>query len=271
MKRLFAAVAAALMVSVSLHADITINSTVTIEGGPMGAQTPGPMTQVMRLKGMKSRMEMDGMGRSMVLIADMATKKVYLLDAATKTAQVLDSALAVPAGAGDTMPQMDASVTPTGQSRSINQMSCQEYSFTMTMNMAEMAGAQLPPEAAEMMKGMTMAMKGSIWAAKDGPGAREFAAFSKAAVDLNLGNLLAGGVPGKTNPAMQRLVEATARASGVPCLTEMNMTVQGEGPMADMMRQSGAMKTTVKTTSVSTETLPDDLFAVPADYKITKQ
>jgi hypothetical protein len=271
MKRFFAAIAVALMVSVSLHADITINSTVTIEGGPMGAQAPAPMTQVMRMKGMKSRMEMDGMGKSMVVIADMAAKKVYLLDAATKTVQVFDSGTPMPAAAADMASHMAASVTPTGQSRSINEMTCQEYAFTMSMDLAEMVGAQMPPEAADMMKGMTMDMKGSIWAAKDGPGAKEFAAFSKAALDLNLGNVLAGGVPGKTNPAMQRLMAATSKASGVPCLTEMNMTVQGEGQMADMLRQSGAMKTTVKTTSVSTAALSDDLFVIPADYKVSKQ
>jgi hypothetical protein len=269
MKRCVAALAAVLLVvSVSVHADVTIKSTVSMEGGPMGGATPGPMNQVTRIKGLKSRTDIEGPGQSTVIITDMAGKKVYMLNATAKTVQVFDSG--APAGSADVISNLDVTVTPTGQTRAINSLTCQEHSFAMDMEMAQMAGAQMPPEAAEMMKGMTMVLKGSIWAAKEGPGAAEFAAFSKAAVELNLAGVLSGGVPGKTNPALQRLMAATAKASGVPCLTEMNMTVDGAGPLADMMRQSGAMKTTVKTTSVSTEALADDLFVVPADYKITK-
>ena len=271
MRRCVAALAAVLLVvSVSVHADVTIKSTVSIEGGPMGGATPGPMNQVTRIKGLKSRTDIEGPAQSTVIITDMAAKKVYMLNATAKTVQVFDSGAAAPVGSADAISNLDVTVTPTGQSRAINSLTCQEHSFAMDMEMAQMAGEQMPPEAAQMMKGMTMVLKGSIWAAKDGPGAAEFAAFSKAAVELNLAGVLSGGVPGKTNPALQRLMAATAKASGLPCLTEMNMTVDGAGPLADMMRQSGAMKTTVKTTSVSTEALADDLFVVPADYKITK-
>ena len=49
----------------------------------------------------------------------------------------------------------------------IDGVKCDEFTFTTTMNMAEVIGAQMPPEAAEAMKGLTMAMKGSMWVAKD--------------------------------------------------------------------------------------------------------
>jgi hypothetical protein len=41
--------------------------------------------------------------------------------------------------------------------------------------------------------------------------------------------------------------------------------------MVEMMKQVGAMTLTNKVTDVSAAPLPDDLFAVPADYKVVKQ
>ena len=269
MKRLSAAVAAVMFASVALQADVTIKSTITVEGGPPGASAGGPIAMVMQIKGMKSRTETDAMGQKTVIIADMAARKVYMLNAAAKTAQEIDST-GTPGKLPAAMPAIDASVKPTGQSRDINGMRCAEYALKMSMSMADLAGAQVPPEAAQMMKDLTMAMDGSIWTAKDGPGAAEYAAFIKAALAANLSGLLSGA-SGKSNPGLERLMAATSQAQGVPCLTEMSMTVDGTGPVADMMKQSGAVKTLVTTTAIETDTLAADLFAVPADYKIVKQ
>ena len=75
---------------------------------------------------------------------------------------------------------------PTGKSQVIDGFKCDEYTFTTTMNMAEMTGPQLPPEAAEMMKGLTMVMKGSMWVTKDAPGAAEYLAYQKALAKADL-------------------------------------------------------------------------------------
>lgn len=264
MKRWFAAVAAVVFASVSLHADVTVTSILSVEGGPPGASARGPMQMVMRVKGMKSRTEVDVMGQPTVIISDLAARKIYTLNTAAKTVTVIDatSPATTPAGA----PALAATIKPSGQSRSIIGLTCDEHLLEMTIAMAEMSGAQMPPEAAEMMKGLTMAIDGSIWVAKTAPGAAEYAAFTQAAVDANLVSLLSGA-PGKPNPSMERLLTAIAQAQGLPCLTEMNMTVKGTGPVADMMRQAGGMKTSITTTSISTDAIPDELFAVPADYK----
>lgn len=269
MRRWSAAIAAVVFASVSLQADVTIKSRITVEGGPPGANAGGPIEMVMQIKGMKSRTDMDAMGQKTVIIADMAARKVYMLNPATKTAQEIDSA-AVVEKAGAAMPELDASVTPTGQSKAINSLSCDEYRIKMSMNMADIVGTQVPPEAVEMMKGLTMAMDGSIWVAKEGPGAAEYVAFSKAALAANLSGVLSGAA-NKSNPGLEKLMAVTSQAQGLPCLTEMNMTVDGSGPVADMMKQSGAVKTSVTTTSIATDALAADLFTVPADYKIVKQ
>jgi hypothetical protein len=67
-----------------------------------------------------------------------------------------------------------------------------------------------------------------------------------------------------------RLMSTFSGGSGLPYLTEMSMSFEGTGPMVEMMKQVGAMKMTNKVTDVSTASLADDLFAVPADYKVVK-
>ena len=45
---------------------------------------------------------------------------------------------------------------------------------------------------------------------------------------------------------------------------------QGAGQMAEMMRQMGEMKMTLKTNSISTTPISDDLLKVPEGYTIVK-
>jgi hypothetical protein len=72
-------------------------------------------------------------------------------------------------------------------------------------------------------------------------------------------------------PGLEKMQKAMANTNGMAYLTEMQMTVEGTGQMADMMRQMGPMKITVKVTSVKTDSISDDQFAVPPDYKVVKQ
>ena len=62
-----------------------------------------------------------------------------------------------------------------------------------------------------------------------------------------------------------------AEAPGIPYLTELTLTVEGSGPMVDMMKKMGEMKMISRVTSVTTDALADTLFKVPEDYKMVKQ
>ena len=137
------------------------------------------------------------------------------------------------------------------------------------MSMAEAGGAQMPPEAAEMLKDLTMIMKGSIWVAKDAPGAAEYLAFQKALAksDLSSAALKASGV---SLPGMDKLMKAMSSLEGVAYLTVMDLTVDGSGQIADMMRQMGAMKVTTKVTSISADAIGDDQFKIPEGYTVVK-
>jgi hypothetical protein len=51
----------------------------------------------------------------------------------------------------------------------------------------------------------------------------------------------------------------------------MDMTVEGTGQMADMMRQMmGGMKVTTKVTSLTTNAIGDDAFKIPEGYTVVK-
>jgi hypothetical protein len=245
----------------------------------MGGQGAVSPTTTTRIKGQKRRddVEVPNM-MQLSTLTDLTAKQITILRHDQKTATVVSSA-APAAGTGAPAgtvppkvptPDVDSSIKPTGKSQVIDGITCDEYAFTSSVNMSEMGGAQVPPEVSAMMKDMKMNMVGSMWVAKDVPGAAEYIAFQKAAAASDMGSAVAAAA-GMKMPGMEKMTKAMASMNGMTYLTEMSMTVEGTGQMADMMRQAGAMKITTKVTSVKTEAIPDDQFTVPADYKVVKQ
>ncbi len=266
MKGFFAAIAVAAVCCVPLRADVTVSQTMTMEGAA-AAMAGGNMQSTMttRIKGMKARGDMEMMGMAMSTLVDLVQKEAYLLRADQKTATLMPAA-AMPA----TMPKMDLSFKATGQSRPIRGVQCDEYVIAMTMNMSDMtSGQQMPPEAAAMLEGTKMVINGSMWIAKSGPGTADYVAFQKAAVAGGMGSIMSGAL-GQGANNMSKMMSAIAEAPGIPYLSEMNMTVEGTGQMVEMMKQMGTMKITTSVTAVSTDPVADDIFKIPADYKIVK-
>lgn len=277
MKRWLATLAVFAVCSAAVHADVTVVQTTTIEGGmaAMAGQAMSPKTTT-RIKGMKSRNDVDAQMVQVSTIADLSTKEVILLRPDQKTAQILTSAAAAAAGAPKTTPPpgtpgIDASVSPTGKSQVIDGVKCDEYAFSTTINMSEMnPGGGMPPEAAEMMKGVKMVMKGSLWVAKDVPGAADYIAFQKASSSVDVGSLMAAA-SGMNMPGMDKLMKSMGGLSGMAYLTEMTMNVEGTGQFAEMMQQMGPMKITTRVTSITTDPIADDVFKVPEGYTIVKK
>jgi hypothetical protein len=277
MKRWSATLLVLTVCSAIVHADVTIVQKTTAEGGMAAmAQAQGGIptpTITTRIKGTKGRTDID-MGNSnfpgaVSTISDAAAKQVILLDHNQKTARVSSGAPAAPANAPKPPVDIDSSVTATGKSQTIDGMKCDEYTFTTSLNLSQMGGAQVPPEAAAAMQGIMMVMKGSMWVAKDVPGAAEYAAYQKAMSAADLATA-AMGATGVNLPGMDKMAKAMAGVQGVPVLTEVTMSIEGEGQMADMMRQMGAMKVTTKVLSVKTDAITDDIFQVPAGYQTIK-
>jgi hypothetical protein len=270
MKRCLATLLVFAVATAVVRADVTVVQKTTVEGG-MAAMAPGSMpspTMTVRVKGMRSRTDLDAGPVSLITIVDVTTKQVIILRPDQKTATI-----ATPAAAGTTatttIGSVDASIKPTGKSQVIDGIKCDEYTFATSMDMSAMGGPQIPPEAAAMMQGMKMAMTGSMWVAKEVPGAKEYIAFQKASAASGLMGA-ASAAAGVNIPGMDKVMKATSNLDGMAYMTEMTMTVEGTGQMAEMMKQMGAMKITTRTASVNTEAVSDDLFKVPEGYTITK-
>jgi hypothetical protein len=273
MNRWLGTFAVFLLCSAIVSADVTVTTTTTVEGGMaamMGGATP---KVVMRIKALKARTDTEAMGRTMSTLTDLEKKEVMVLRPDEKTAIVMDSVIPDKPGAPPVaLPQAEGSFEPTGRSQTIDGLKCDEYAVDMTVSMSGMGGNQpMPPQAAEMFKDFKMMVKGSVWVAKAAPGAEEYAAFQKAAIQANLAAILTGGVPGAPTNGFDRVLTKFSSVEGIPYLTEMNVTMAGTGQAAEMMKQMGPMKLTSKVTSVSTDPIAADQFVVPPDYRIVKQ
>jgi len=277
MKRWFTTFAAVLFCSAALRADVTIVQTTTVEGGmaAMAAQAGQNVSPKIttRVKGLKTRNDVETGAMSVVTIIDLTEKQLIVLNVAQKTATIR-SLSAPPATTGTTAPvtgpSVDGSMKATGRTQTIDGVKTDEFNFTTTVDMSTMGGGNVPPEAATMMQGMKMNMAGSIWVAKDVPGASEYMAFQKAAASSDMAGA-AMGAAGMSIPGMDKLTKAMSAANGLAYLTEMTMTIEGTGQLADMMKQMGPMKITQKVSSVTTDAISDDQFKVPAGYTINKQ
>jgi hypothetical protein len=236
-------------------ADVTLKSKGT--GTGMVGAVAGDMTQY--VKGLKSRTDQtSGAGRQTSTIIDIATKQMIVLNHDTKEADVIDmtnlSETLAKAGATE----ITATITPTLQTRQVAGQTCTVHDLKVAVPM-QMGKSQ-----------MTMVMSGPQCLVKNGPGQAEFLAFYRAASE-NGGFLDA--TQAKTRPAVAKAMTDMYRKMselGVPFATEMKMSMEAEGPMAEMMKK---MATTISTevTSVSTAPIAATMFEVPAGYKVSKR
>ena len=249
-------------------ADVTI--TTTLEG-PMMALAGGNVSPkvVTRIKGNKSRTDVEMGDQTTAMLIDLSTKQAILLNHGQKTAQLIgpSAGAAPPSIAGA---KFDTTVKATGKKREIGGHQCDEFTVAMKMDMSSMA-AGTKSDAAVMLKGVRMTMTGFVWVAKEAPGSSEYQAFQTNAAKLAIAALSAGGA-GTMPSGMEQLLTGFAEAPGIPYLTELMLGIEGTGPVVDMMKQmSGQMKVISRVASVSIDTLQDALFRVPDDYKMIKQ
>lgn len=270
MKKLCTIVTILALALAPLRADVTITQTITMEGA-MAAQMGGAQPKVvMKIKGNKVRSEAEIMGNTFSSIMDLETQELIVLNAATKTAVITSGAAA--AKPTTPAPEMKVEFKASGSKRTINDVSCDDHTFKYSMDMTQFSQGQMPPEAAEMMKGITIIADGVTCIAREGKGVAEYSAFQKAAVQKGMLALAMGMSPvGGAGGGMEKLMAAMSSAPGLPYITEISLSFEGTSPMVDMMKQMGGIKMTQRTTAVSTDPIPDDLFKVPADFKVEKK
>jgi hypothetical protein len=253
---------------VSLRADVTVVQTFTLEGAAAAGVGKAQMPRMtMRIKGQKSRADIEVDGQTTSSILDLSIGQVTVLDSRTKTATVTRPESA--AAGGMPRAKADVSLKPTGRSQTIDGQQCDEHALSIRMNLADMTGPNLPAEALALMKDVRMAMDGSIWVASTAPGAAEYAAFHRTALASGLLTRVMGMAV--LSGGFDQLLEAAASASGLPYLIDITMVVDGTGPMVEAMKQKGPVRLIQKVESVSTTAIADDIFNIPQGYTVEKK
>jgi hypothetical protein len=236
-------------------ADVTLKSKGS--GSGMVGAAASDMTQY--VKGLKIRMDQSsGKGREKTTIIDVMERLMIVVDHEKKEVDVINmTSLAdsiTKIGAAD----ITTSITPTSQTRQVAGQSCTVYNVKVAVPM-QMGNSD-----------MKMVMSGPQCLVKNGPGHADFAAFYRAAAERGF---FLDAAQAKTRPAMAKAMADMHKQMaelGVPFATEINIGIEGSGPMADMMKKMNNT-TSTEVTSVSTAPIEASVFEIPAGYRVNKR
>ncbi len=256
-RRMLAATLALIFCS-SAHADVTIKTTSTGKGFGISGST----TSTTYIKGLKMRGDTTAGKKNLSTIFDVDAQKMYILDVEDKEAKVWDMAAFASKLSATVSPEgMQASMTPNGQTKTVSGQNTEGYDINIVV----------PTVVAGME--MTIRLTGTTWIAKGAPGSADYSGFYQGAAEkgwIFSDPRAAEGAPGQAR-AMAQMYTEFARTGGIPYETLMDVKPEGGGAMGGLMAKVGGMQTTTTTDSVDTGPLADDLFRVPADYKIKQQ
>jgi hypothetical protein len=240
--RLIASAVICVAVAAPVSADVTLRMTM------VESAFDGRVTSVTEYrKGLKMRTDSSGAAiASNSVILNLETGLVIMLWHDGKSADVIDfRRMASPLGKNE----VTQSITPTTQSRQIAGSTCTVYNVRSAVRMAE--------RMIEMAEPIAIVMEGSMCLAKNAPGQADFARLSRAMAER------AVPVPDPQSAIQQQIAEL-----GVPYATELTVSLGANVPGAEM-HKIGTHTTEVS--SVSTTPIPDSMFEIPADYKVTQR
>ncbi len=252
---------ALLAFSATASADVTIKQTVTGKGLGMS----GTSESTTYIKGMKMRTEMVTGNTTRVTIFDIENQKMYGFDTKKKEADVFNmQEFASELNQSVDASQMQASLKPNGQTKTVSGQSANGYDLLITMPV--MMGGE------KGMK-MTVTLAGPLWVVKDAPGTKDYHAFYKAAVEkgwIFSDPRAAKGSPGQAK-AMAEMYRQMSETGGIAYEVTNDIKMGGDGPMAGLMARMGNVSSTATVQSIDTGALSDDLFAPPAGYKLNQR
>lgn len=234
-------------------ADVTLNQKMTskfVSGD-----------SVTRIKGHKMRTDMTTpKGEQMSTIFDIDAGKMISMNMQKKEADVFDMSAGREAMAKIGAEGVKSSLTPTSETRQVAGHACTVH--TASVSIAMELGKDMPP--------MTMNMSGPVCISKTAPGKADFAAFYLTAAEKGFFFQDARSVKAQPAPAKGLVTLYKAMVSaGVPLTMDMSIKFEGGGPMGAIMSKVGGMQITTETTQVTEGALSDDLFTMPADFKVT--
>ena len=251
------AILALALVAPPARADLTLKGTGS--GSGMGMSTQGET--VTYFKGGKMRSDWTKDGKRVTSILDLDQQKMISIDHAKKKAEVYDlgkmaaDLKKIPDG------EMKVEVKPTGKTRSILGRTCEEYQVSVLVPYKDPSGMSVDT-----------LLSGPAWIAKDSPGLSDYRSFYLKAAEKGLffnQPAAAQAQPGRAK-GTTRLYKELAKA-GVPYVTEIQVTFHGSGMLAQMMSKMGNVRTGSTITAVSTQPLSNEIFEVPAGFKVKEK
>ena len=258
MNRTMLAAFSAAAFALSAQADVTMKTSMTGKGFGISGST----SATTYIKGLKMRTDTVAGKKNLSTIFDVEAQKMYILDVDKKEANAWDMAAFAEQLSTTVAPQgMQASLKPNGQTKSVAGQNTEGYDIDIVV----------PTTVGGMQ--MTMRLAGTTWIAKGAPGSAEYAAFYQGAAEkgwIFSDPRAAQGSPGQAK-AMAQMYTEFAKIGGLPYETQMDIKAEGGGAMGGLMSKFGGMQTTTTTESVDTGALGDELFQVPADYKVKQQ
>jgi hypothetical protein len=211
------------------------------------------------IKGLKMRTDQTGKNPTSTII-DAGAGQMISLDHDKKEATIIDMAKVAAELAAISGDEIQASLTPTSQTRQIAGATCTVHDMKISVPF-KMGSDQL-----------MIVMAGPACLVKGAPGAADYAAFYKVFAEKNLfmgDPRAAKGQPAQAKGMTRWYREMAER--GVPYASEMQMKFEGKGMMATMMNKMGGSTMTTEVISISTASVPDSMFEVPTGYKTKKQ
>ncbi len=261
MMRVLLGVVLSAAVALPAAADVTIK--MTTGGKGMGMSTSSTGTTY--IKGSKMRSDLQMGDKTQTTIFDLDAQKMYIFDSGKKEADVWDmAAFGKEIGVNIDTAKVQGAIKPNGKTKAFGSLTAAGYDMEISVP-ATMGGNK------DMA--MTVTMVGPVWIVKDAPGAAEYTRFYKTAAEkgwIFSDPRAAQGSPGQAK-AMAQMYTEFAKTGGIPYETVMNIKPEGGGAMGGLMAKVGGMQTTTTTDSVEVGPLADELFQVPADYKLKQQ
>lgn len=248
-----------------VFADVTIESVMDGKALGFGGRTPGTTY----IKGNKMRSDADLGKRVQSTIFDLDAQKMYFFDSRKSEVEVWDmAAFATELNTAVDTAGMKTSYTPNGQTKEVDGQVAEGHDVEMSVPFA-MGGAGGPA--------MMLAMTGEAWVVKGAPGTDDYAQFYKAAAEkgwIFTHPSAAKAQPGQAR-AMAEMYREIAALGGIPY--EMNMTMQirmgdvGVNPVGlvgGLLGRGGNSTITTIIERIETGALSDELFTLPAGYRL---
>jgi hypothetical protein len=254
------------LISLALASPAIADVTIKMTTGGKGMGMSGTTTGTTYIKGNKMRSDLLIGGKTQSTIFDIDAQKMYIFESGKKEADVWDMTdFAKQIGTTVDAENLKASIKPNGQTKAFGSLTADGYD--MEINVPATLGGNKD-------MAVTVTLTGPVWIVKNAPGAADYNAFYKAAVEKGwiFGDPRAAkGSPGQAK-AMAEMYRQFAEIGGIAYESNLEVKMSGGGgPLGGMLSRFGNVSTQTRIEDVQTGSLADDLFAPPAGYKLNQR